>query len=544
MNRHKAMSDKKNSPIIRTFSLAQFGIVSLFTIATCFALLRLTQIGNVLNDLTQNALPQITRASSLNNQIKNIAVFTTLLSNSRSNPERQLAKQKIETEFARLNDVIYSDKGRTGFLAKQIVILSIEMEELDALVELRITYETDLVKSLAGFYQDISVLFNTSPASGVYGAAEQGLLTILLLTTQIDQQTRLHKLRQIETSLQQYFDQTNPLVAQTFSAMSAEFDGLRQQLIGENGLINQKIETLRIIGRTRGRDNFVRNLTSDLASGLQYQTQIVNKDTLTAANKATNRVNEYIQITLLMWVFSILFTLAIIYLLYQRIVSRVMSLSHQVENAAQHGNDAINIEGNDEISKLANVFSIYLKRVTEQEKALLDMTLTDPLTGIRNRRAFESKILEEISAARRHQWGLTVMLIDVDFFKAYNDHYGHSEGDVCLRLVANQLNDLASRSTDFCARYGGEEFIFILPNTSTNGAQKKAEEFRLAIQNLNIPHAKSTIHASVTVSIGVATFPFVSSSTWQKQIIIEQADKALYLAKAQGRNCCQYFTAS
>jgi diguanylate cyclase (GGDEF)-like protein len=172
------------------------------------------------------------------------------------------------------------------------------------------------------------------------------------------------------------------------------------------------------------------------------------------------------------------------------------------------------------------------------------MALTDPLTSIPNRRAFDEQIRKLIALSLRNEWELTILLIDIDFFKPYNDNYGHSDGDACLRLVASQLNNVVVRNTDFCARYGGEEFVCLLPNTGSDGAKLKAEALRLAIENMHIPHISSKVSSVVTVSVGAATFPFSTNRNWTADTVVQQADKALYQAKAQGRNRCSYFSVS
>jgi len=166
----------------------------------------------------------------------------------------------------------------------------------------------------------------------------------------------------------------------------------------------------------------------------------------------------------------------------------------------------------------------------------LNLSMTDPLTGIPNRRAFEIKLIDAVGQARRSRSSLTILLADVDFFKAYNDHYGHTEGDNCLKLVAKQLHATVVRNTDFCARYGGEEFICILPDTQPEGAKIKAEQIHTAIKQLDVVHAFSTVNEHLTLSLGVATFSFATVNDWSLSTIIEQADKALYEAKNSGRN--------
>jgi diguanylate cyclase (GGDEF)-like protein len=313
-------------------------------------------------------------------------------------------------------------------------------------------------------------------------------------------------------------------------------------LLGQDGLINQKVKSLRIIGRTLGRANFVRNLIADIASNLEYQNFVANRAIIQKARKVNELAAQYSMLTMLAGVISILLTLSLIYFLYKRIVVRLLSLSLQVKQASKDNEIEITMQGNDEIATLANTFSTYLNKVKEQEKALLNMTLTDPLTGIPNRRAFEQKLADTIDLAARNHWCVSVILIDVDFFKLYNDHYGHSDGDVCLRLVAKKLLSIVSRKSDFCGRFGGEEFVCVLPDTGVEGAHQISEMLRGSIESLKIPHIKSSISDVITISLGAATLSFGKDAPWSKDMLILEADKALYRAKAEGRNRCQYFS--
>ncbi|MBF0294958.1 MAG: PleD family two-component system response regulator [Magnetococcales bacterium] len=173
-----------------------------------------------------------------------------------------------------------------------------------------------------------------------------------------------------------------------------------------------------------------------------------------------------------------------------------------------------------------------LKRKSDQLRAL---SQRDGLTGLANRRRMDQMLEQEWrQAIRRGNSWLAVLLLDVDFFKLYNDHYGHQAGDECLRQVAMTLQSVLTRSTDLAARYGGEEFCCILPETPANGAVAVAEEIRNRIWHLAIPHARSTVADRVTVSIGVAAMRPVQTRT-QLQLL-EEADTLLYGAKQGGRN--------
>jgi diguanylate cyclase (GGDEF)-like protein len=158
----------------------------------------------------------------------------------------------------------------------------------------------------------------------------------------------------------------------------------------------------------------------------------------------------------------------------------------------------------------------------------------DSLTRIPNRRSFDSHLQQEWSRMNREQLCLSLILIDVDCFKQYNDYYGHQTGDDCLKQVAIALKNTIKRTGDLVARYGGEEFAAILPNTDAKGALHLAEQMRLSVARLSIPHANSVVSSLVTISLGIASL-IPNKNTSQKRII-ELADRALYQAKQQGRD--------
>jgi diguanylate cyclase (GGDEF)-like protein len=126
-------------------------------------------------------------------------------------------------------------------------------------------------------------------------------------------------------------------------------------------------------------------------------------------------------------------------------------------------------------------------------------------------------------------------MCDIDNFKSYNDNYGHTKGDECLKQIAQIIKKTLQRPRDFCARYGGEEFVIVLPDTSEEGAVRVAEEIRETVQKTKIPHANSSPLDVVTLSLGVSTMIGDALTPYEK--LVQQADKALYMAKQKGRNC-------
>ncbi|MBF0259184.1 MAG: diguanylate cyclase [Desulfamplus sp.] len=177
-------------------------------------------------------------------------------------------------------------------------------------------------------------------------------------------------------------------------------------------------------------------------------------------------------------------------------------------------------------------------RFVHQHKLLDKLAYLDALTEISNRRRFDEVFHKEFARATRNGTPLSIGMLDVDFFKQYNDHYGHAMGDRTLHSIAGALEQALKRPADMVARYGGEEFVIILPETDPDAAQNVAERTRIAVLALNIPHLYSKVSDSVSISVGIITFhpePGVTSLI-SPESVLEQADRNLYMAKQQGRN--------
>lgn len=174
------------------------------------------------------------------------------------------------------------------------------------------------------------------------------------------------------------------------------------------------------------------------------------------------------------------------------------------------------------------------EKLTELNETLKKLAVQDGMTGIANRRAFDTRLEYEWDRCQRENQPLSLIMIDVDFFKQYNDHYGHLAGDDCLKIIAKTLSQSTKRGSDLCARYGGEEFVLLLPNTGSDSAARIAEDCREKIYQLGIIHESSSICDVISISAGVSsTLPDRAESSLT---IIDWADQALYQAKLEGRN--------
>ena len=202
------------------------------------------------------------------------------------------------------------------------------------------------------------------------------------------------------------------------------------------------------------------------------------------------------------------------------------------------------IGGSDYITKPFSPSIVLARAKTQiQLKAKTDLleklAALDGLTEIPNRRAFDAALERQFNQARRTDSPLSLLILDIDNFKMFNDHYGHPVGDDCLKRVASSLINHTHRLEDLVARMGGEEFSILLPNTDTVGATMLAEQYREAVETLKIHHATASPLPYVTVSIGVSTVTVCSNDQYKD--LLQAADNALYRAKKQGRNriCCE-----
>lgn len=174
------------------------------------------------------------------------------------------------------------------------------------------------------------------------------------------------------------------------------------------------------------------------------------------------------------------------------------------------------------------------ERLAELNREVERLSLTDHLTGLANRRFFNELLNREWLREQRGQQPFSVIMVDIDHFKRYNDHYGHLEGDVCLQKVAWALQGALCRAADALARYDGEEFIAILPHTDMRGATELAAAFHARVRALGLPHGESPVSSSVTISIGIASV--IPNQRLSPSQVVAMAEEALCRAKQAGRN--------
>ena len=250
--------------------------------------------------------------------------------------------------------------------------------------------------------------------------------------------------------------------------------------------------------------------------------------------QAREKARAYARLTELYLFVAVFFGLFIEFYLVRYMLRPLTLLVEGIRNFTRgHMNVQIPPVGKDEMGELQEAFNEMSKEIASERVRLAAQSSTDPLTGLFNVRRFRGQLTEEFFRAKRYGRPLSLMMIDVDFFKAYNDKNGHPAGDELLKELARILQR-AVRGTDLVARYGGEEFVVLLLETGFESAKAVAEKIRKSISEYPFPLREKMPNKRITVSVGVATYPTHAPAA--EQDLITMADRALYAAKSAGRN--------
>ncbi|HET8711295.1 MAG TPA: diguanylate cyclase [Spongiibacteraceae bacterium] len=240
---------------------------------------------------------------------------------------------------------------------------------------------------------------------------------------------------------------------------------------------------------------------------------------------------------------SLLGAIVVLILFQRKLVRPLLSISSYLRAVRKNNDYTRRLDSNlrNELGELSHDIDALVQHVHVQQQQLQAQTremqalsFQDGLTGLANRRRFDQSLTDNWVRAQRTRTALALIMLDVDYFKNYNDHYGHQRGDEALKQLAAIIRRIVVRQSDIAARYGGEEFAILLPDTSEASAQKIAERIQEELMLASIPHDYSAVSRALTVSIGIAAI--IPSPTQSSRELVHQADSALYIAKGSGRN--------
>lgn len=541
------ISAKKHNKSQKRFSLnkvftSAFSVLFLiFLSLTISVYYQLNTFRAALESSLLDSIPTIISFDSIANRSERLVFYTEKLSTADSHPALRIANKKIQSELNQIEEQLRAAK-LDEVVLKEYEAIKFELDELDDLVTLRLETNqkaSDVERKLYALFDEakalsatISKATRTSSSSWFEEFSQLTIMSANLMSA--DKLNQIRKSSQKIRNKYAYIQTIQPAyLGERLSTLNADFQDI---VLGEQGLINLRVKQLRIKGRTTGRGNFTEKLVSDFARALNFKSAVINKKIL--ANAQNEKETIDLQIRLLgffVFICIVLFGF-IAWQLRQRVIVRLIGLNNYV---SQFDRKFLNTKLKDEISDIALTFDSYVDTIEQQKKELSQLAMQDGLTKIANRRAFDKLFLNTFDLAKRNKQALSILLIDVDFFKLYNDEYGHIKGDEALIAVATTLKQSLKREVDLIARYGGEEFVCLLPNCDHEGACKVAEDLRLAIETLKEPHKSSSVAEHITISIGGATIRNTEVSSISPQFMLKEADIALYRVKSKGRNAVQ-----
>lgn len=516
--------------LVKVFSAGLAGILCVFILLSYFTFTRLLSFESTLTGLSDKSLPNLILISQLYSQSATLLESTELLSNSSSNAAKRLAEQQLQVNLFNIHKSakeIFSNI----FLDTQLNIIAIELDEFSVLITERlkavdnIGLLTSQMYSLNAEAIDIKdhsssawiLSFSQAVVSVNRALNEKKLQRVRFLFNQLDKQ--LTVLSTLSGNRQDKLNITN------------QFKTL---LFDENGIEALKIKSLRLDGRAIGRANFVHNLIEDYVAQLGFVTNETEKNITQQVAISVIDMKKQTQLIRFILIGGVVFLLAIVILFQQRVLKRISIFNHIVRSETQGIEYQTLLNGNDEITDLAETFKEFTQTINLQKNKLEQLSMSDGLTGIANRRALDMRLKHDVELSVRQKSQVSVLLMDIDCFKLYNDNYGHSAGDQCLKDISKIIRDSLHRDSDFVARYGGEEFVCVLPNTDSKGAQEIAIHIIEKVKHAALPHKYSNVASYVTISIGIATSQ--PNHLLTPEAILRQADSALYDVKEAGKN--------
>nr|WP_320049728.1 diguanylate cyclase [uncultured Desulfuromonas sp.] len=272
--------------------------------------------------------------------------------------------------------------------------------------------------------------------------------------------------------------------------------------------------------------------------GQNLQGQKTFKLVTTIYREMNNHLKQVFKVTVaVMIALGVIGILLVELLLNRFVLSPIYAQIHHFNRIGESGNLTERFEEHSsrELQLLSHTANRMLERIDSLNRELQQAAMTDSLTGVWNRRRFDEQLMHEWRIALRQSHPVSLLMIDIDHFKIYNDTYGHQDGDQCLQTIAETIQSQVKREADLVARYGGEEFVAILPGVPGEGAERVAEQIQSAIQALAIANIDAPKTSIITVSIGYATM--IPQPGQECAELIHAADQALYQAKKAGRNC-------
>ncbi len=505
------------------FLLLVFTSLLFFIAIVGGAYYKLTGYALLFSNVTDSSMPKLARMANIHSNIKELSYLIRELSNSPSNTFRKITYRRIKEILT----LIKSDElfvfTEQDFNIKMKVIEE-HFEELNTLVEKRNQYAKEMRNKVKLFSREVKKFY--------FSSQELDKIMSLIDSIKLYEIHRKSKFVFFEKQIRQHFNFFKK--KNKFQVDKQHLINIERILFSSEGVIEFKRKELDVRIKLNRIDSLIGNLLYNFAGEIEFLSFNHKEELISNSKEFVLSMKKDLNILFLFFfIYSIGLFVAAFYL-KRRVIDRLVRLDKNIWQKIDGSGGLLVDNYEDEISYITKSFNYYALKTEEQNQKLEELTLTDSLTKIANRRMFDIQFERELNFIERNRYESSILLIDVDSFKLYNDNYGHLEGDHCLQALAGVFKKIIKRETDIVARYGGEEFVFILSNSNKENSQKLAKALLQAVEDLQIEHEYNGNWGHVTISIGIVTINYENAKLGK--INLENADKALYFAKERGKN--------
>lgn len=520
-----------HSSLNTVFTLSFSIVLVLSSIVALIAYDRLAAFEELLDDTTATSFPKVMSYAKMYSQVNELTYATDSLAIANSQGQRRIAFDDLKVKISAIRPRVV-ELGNAQRLLMQLDVIAQEIDALNALIEEQLTISDLLLKQRRAVYRIHDIAIHDEELA--HSDFAHTVSRLVIMAEEGLSFKRLNKIKNTSRNITKFYNRS----IETLNFEDSQkllLSDLYEGLVAADGAMAMKIQSLRVLGRTHGRADFVRNLVIDYARLAEYESFKYNGTVLEDIKDFSETVDAQTKTLGSAAIVTFVVIIIIVFYIQRRLIRRLVLLNKKVVSRLAGESIDLKVGGKDEITAIAKSFEEFAQTIERQKQELLKSSLTDGLTNVANRRGLDKAIKNLLLSAQRQQWPIAILMMDIDNFKTYNDYYGHIEGDECLQKIASALKSVMRRPEDFVARYGGEEFVCLLPNTPLSGAEIVADSILEQLKKDHIPHQRSDVADYVTLSIGITVYNAEKEES--SDSLLKLADTALYRAKKRGKNC-------
>ncbi len=513
-------TDKKfdKNSLLTQFLFLFISVFLLFFSLMTFSYLKFIEHKEFIYTILNSSIPQVIRLSSVHTNIRELSFLTDKMIDAKNNALVKIYYRKV------LNNIEFIENSDIKFDKEYLQNIKKELKTISKLVKKDVVYNNQIdkkIKDLDRLYEILVEHFSRRHDNYEITKEIRNMQSSLIL----DDYFQPDDFATLKTKMEKQYTRIRKHIKHS-QAQHPAID-IQKILFGKDNILDLYIDKYENKNQIKRDWAFLRTLMNNFSNEIRYASVKKNQVLVESVDESLASVEMQTNMILVFHMACLAYLIFIAFYFRNKIIRRLMKLSRFIDSRSMKDGKLLFDNGKDEISYITQSFNMYAGKLER-------LTVTDSLTGLANKRLFETKFQNELLRVKSKDDYGSCLMIDIDNFKLYNDHYGHLEGDECLKLVAKALSSVIKRDADLLARYGGEEFICILSNTDTEGSKIVANLLIRAVNTLKIPHKFSECSEYITISIGIQTF--YPKDCEKPESIIDKADKALYEAKKIGKN--------